>query len=128
LDEVVSAPDVLDGALRFLGAAGVSVELVALPALVDSREAAPAEASVASAPVLRELLADGVVLLLEPLDGSDAELVDGLAALPALDELWANAPVATPAARAATAHSVVILRMMDSSFAPSAAQQLAETR
>jgi hypothetical protein len=70
-----------------------------------------------------------VVLRVEPLvEGLGAVLVEsddelllvlglGLSP-PARGELWANAPVAAPAARAAAAQSVVIVRICDSSFAP----------
>jgi len=100
----------------------------------DWREGAVAEAPVASVLELelelRELLADGLVELELDDDGPLAELLaDGLLSLPpALGELWANAPVAAPAARAATAQSVVILRIWDSSLAPQLAQQLAGAR
>jgi len=116
------------------GALALAPGALSLPALTqfDWREGALAEAPVASVLELelelRELPADGLVEL-ELDDGPLAELLaDGLGSLPALGELWANAPVAAPAARAATAQSVVILRIWDSSLAPQLAQQLAGAR
>jgi hypothetical protein len=98
-----------------------------------SREALPAEAPETSVlelelrALLDELPGDEA---LDSLDGPDAELLLlGPALAPADGELWASAPVATPAAaRAAAAHRVVMVRIWESSFAPQLAQQLAGAR
>ena len=85
------------------------------PGLVDSREAPPAEAPETSELEEPELLAPPDELLggaaLESLGAPADELLLG----PAADgELWAKALVAAPAAaRAATAQSVVIVRIWE---------------
>ena len=104
----------LAGALRFFCWPLVAPLLSLLePALapVDSREALPAEAPETSDLELFELLLLGAVLL-ESLGAPADELLLGPAP-PAEGELWAKAPVAAPeTARAATAQSVVIVRIL----------------
>lgn len=122
------------------GALALAPGALSLPVLVQldwrvALEAAAPETSSASGRAEVELL--GAVLV-EP----DAELllgavrvepgaellVDGLVSLLVRGELWAKAAVATPAIRAATAQSVVMVRIGSPSLRPQPPLELAAAR
>ena len=116
-DWVASGVVLLAGALRFFGVVLVVLSVVE-PALApdDSREELPAEAPVASGLELAPAL-EPERLPPRKLPVSVVEGV-GLALLPAPAGAWAKAAVAAPAVRAATAQSVVMVRIWKSLLRP----------